>query len=311
MNRPAPPRPRSLELFTGGILLFLLLSGALWSFASAAGQTLLLPILLAGCALLTVLLTLLCALPTRWMLAGMAALLAALLLLVWRLFPWLRLGEITYRCAVVNTVCTSLELDGFIRPIAQLPDAVWVRCATLLTLVASGALGTPLALAVVRRPSLPAAFLLTGPFVLAPLCISVTPDWMPLMGLLLGWIALGLGALVRRWDRAGAARLTLLSLPAAALLLALLGLAMPQLPAAPVGRRRSGCHQHLGVPPGPVPRPRKGSLRPWVGRLLYRRGRQDRAGRRRPPPLLRPDGAGGGHRAAGPHLPAGLLQRRV
>ncbi len=228
MNRPAPPRPRSLELFTGGILLFLLLSGALWSFASAAGQTLLLPILLAGCALLTVLLTLLCALPTRWMLAGMAALLAALLLLVWRLFPWLRLGEITYRCAVVNTVCTSLELDGFIRPIAQLPDAVWVRCATLLTLVAAGALGTPLALAVVRRPSLPAAFLLTGPFVLAPLCISVTPDWMPLMGLLLGWIALGLGALVRRWDRAGAARLTLLSLPAAALLLALLGLAMPQ-----------------------------------------------------------------------------------
>ncbi len=228
MNRPAPPRPRSLELFTGGILLFLLLSGALWSFASAVDQTLLLPILLAGCALLTVLLTLLCALPTRWMLAGMAALLAALLLLVWRLFPWLRLGEITYRCAVVNTVCTSLELDGFIRPIAQLPDAVWVRCATLLTLVAAGALGTPLALAVVRRSSLPAAFLLTGPFVLAPLCISVTPDRIPLMGLLLGWIALGLGALVRRWDRAGAARLTLLSLPAAALLLALLGLAMPQ-----------------------------------------------------------------------------------
>lgn len=221
-------RPRPLELFTGCLLLFLLLTGTLWSFSSAVGQTLHPILLLTGCTLLSVLLTLLCALPTRWMLFGMAAVLGAAGFTVWRLFPMMQLGEITFRCAVVNTVCTSLELDGFIYPIAQLPTMVWVRSATLLALVVAAVLGVLLALAVIRRPSFSVSFLLTAPFVLAPLCISVTPAWLPLMGLLLGWTVMGLGSLVRRQDRAGAARLTLLSLPAAALLLFLLGLAMPQ-----------------------------------------------------------------------------------
>ena len=221
-------RPRPLELFTGCLLLFLLLTGTLWSFSSAVGQTLHPFLLLTGCTLLSVLLTLICALPTRWMLFGMAAVLGAAGFTVWRLFPIMQLGEITFRCAVVNTVCTSLELDGFIYPIAQLPTMVWVRSATLLALVVAAVLGVLLALAVIRRPSFSVSFLLTAPFVLAPLCISVTPAWLPLMGLLLGWTVMGLGSLVRRQDRAGAARLTLLSLPAAALLLFLLGLAMPQ-----------------------------------------------------------------------------------
>lgn len=224
----ASRRPRPLELFTGCLLLFLLLTGTLWSFSSAVQQPLHPLLLLIGCALLSVLLTLICALPTRWMLFGMAAVLGAAGYTVWRLFPIMQLGEITYRCSVVNTVCTSLELDGFIHPIAQLPTGVWVRSATLLTLVVAAVLGVLLALAVVRRPSFSVSFLLTSPFVLAPLCISVTPAWLPLMGLILGWTVMGLGSLVRRQDRAGAAKLTLLSLPAAALLLFLLGLAMPQ-----------------------------------------------------------------------------------
>lgn len=221
-------RPRPLDLFTGCLLLFLLLTGTLWAFSSAVGQTLHPFLLLTGCTLLSVLLTLLCALPTRWMLFGMAAVLGAAGFTVWRLFPIMQLGEITFRCAVVNTVCTSLELDGFIYPIAQLPTMVWVRSATLLALVVAAVLGVLLALAVVRYPSFSATFLLTAPFILAPLCISVTPAWLPLMALILAWCVMGLGSLVWRQDRAGAARLTLLSLPAAALLLFLLGLAMPQ-----------------------------------------------------------------------------------
>lgn len=221
-------RPRPLELLAGGVLLFLLLTGALWSFSSAAGQPLHLLLFLAGCVLLSVLLTVLCALPTRWMLAGMGAVLGAAGLTVWRLFPILRLGEISFRCSVVNTVCTSLELDHYIQPIDQLPQAVWIGSATLLALVVAAVLGVLLALAVVRMPSFSAAFLLTGPFALLPLCISVTPAWAPLMALILAWCAMGLSSLVRRQDQAGAARLTLLALPAAALLLVLLGLAMPR-----------------------------------------------------------------------------------
>lgn len=227
-KRQPRPRPGWLELLTGGLLLFLLLTGALWSFSTAVGQSLHLFIFLTGCLLLSVLLTILCALPTRWMLTGMAAVLCAAGLAVWRLFPIMRLGEISFRCAVVNTICTSLERDGFIEPIVQLPEMVWVRSATLLALVVAAVLGVLLALAVIRYPSFSAAFLLTGLFALLPLCISVTPAWVPLMALILAWCVMGLGSLVRRHNRAGAARLTLLSFPAVALLLFLLGVAMPQ-----------------------------------------------------------------------------------
>ena len=48
------------------------------------------------------------------------------------------------------------------------------------------------------------------------------------MALLLGWITLGLTSLIRRRDPAGAARLTLLALPAGAALLALLTVALPR-----------------------------------------------------------------------------------
>ena len=96
-GRPRP-RPGWLELLTGGILLFLLLTGSLWSFSSAVGQPLQMSVFLGGCVLLTVLLTVLCALPTRWMLAGMAGVLLLDGLAVWRLFTAMRLGEIAYRC---------------------------------------------------------------------------------------------------------------------------------------------------------------------------------------------------------------------
>ena len=224
------PRPRSgwLELLTGGFLLFLLLSSTLWSFSSAVGQSLELTLFLTVCVLLSVLLTVLCALPTRWMLVSMAAVLCIDGLVVWQMFTAMRLGEITFRCSVVNTVCTSLELDGFIEPILQLAPSVWIRAATILALAVAAVLVVLLALAVIRFPSFSATFLLTAPFVLAPLCISVTPAWLPLMVLILAWCVMGLGSLARRWDQAGAARLTLVSFPAVALLLLLLNAAMPQ-----------------------------------------------------------------------------------
>ncbi len=227
-KRQPRPRPGWLELLTGGILLFLLLTGSLWSFSSAVGQPLQMSVFLGGCVLLTILLTVLCALPTRWMLAGMAGVLLLDGLAVWRLFTAMRLGEITFRCSVVNTVCTSLELDGFIEPILQLPMEVWIRSATVFALAVAAVLAVLLALAVVRCPSFSFTFLLTGPFVLAPLCISVTPACPPLMVLILAWCVMGLGSLARRWDRQGAARLTLVSFPAVALLLLLLNAAMPQ-----------------------------------------------------------------------------------
>lgn len=89
-------------------------------------------------------------------------------------------------------------------------------------------LGALLGLGIVRLRSFWFAFWCSVPLVLAPLCISVTPGWLPLMALVLGWCVLGLTSLVRRQDPHGAALLNLVALPAGALLLSALTLAMPQ-----------------------------------------------------------------------------------
>ena len=108
-----------------------------------------------------------------------------------------------------------------------LPEALWTNCATLLVLLALVPLGALLGLGVVRLRSFWLVFVSSFPFVLLPLCISVTPGWLPLMALVLGWVVPALTSLLARTSPLGAARLNLAALPAAALLLAALSLAMP------------------------------------------------------------------------------------
>lgn len=229
-DRPRRPpfRPTPISLLGDGMLLFLAVSGALFSFCTAFSVELRADLLLAGCGAFTLVGLLIWSLPKLWWtlpLAGAAGLWGWGL---WRLWDYLVLGEITLRCSVVNTFCTSLQLDGFIQPIAELPDEVWALSATLLVLAAALPLSLLLGLAILRARSFWFTFWVTFPFPLAPICISVTPAWLPLMALVLAWSVLGLTSLVGRRDRKGSARLTLLALPAAALLLALLTAAMPQ-----------------------------------------------------------------------------------
>ena len=229
-DRPRRPpfRPTPVSLLGDGVLLFLCVYGALFSFCTAFSVELRADLLLAGCGAFTLVGLLIWSLPRLWWtlpLAGAAGLWGWGL---WRLWDYLVLGEITLRCSVVNTFCTSLQLDGFIQPIAELPDEVWALSATLLVLAAALPLSLLLGLAILRARSFWFTFWVTFPFPLASICISVTPAWLPLMALVLAWSVLGLTSLVGRRDRKGSARLTLLALPAAALLLALLTVAMPQ-----------------------------------------------------------------------------------
>ena len=224
----APFRLTPAALAGNAVLLLLCLFGAVFSFLSAfdvpTEPRLLAVICLAwaGIAVLT------WSLPRRWWVLPLFLSAAAWGYGLWRLWDYLVLGEIALRCAVVNTFCASLGLDGFIRPIAQLPDGVWALSAALLAAAAALPLALLLGLAIFRARSFWFVFWVTLPFVLAPLCISVTPAWPPLMALLLGWMVLGLTSLIRRRDPAGAARLTLLALPAGAALLALLTVALPR-----------------------------------------------------------------------------------
>ena len=157
--------------------------------------------------------------------ASLALLAAAWLLAVRRLWQPLALGAEALRVDVVNTVSASLELGFTLEPALSLPEALWTNCATLLVLLALVPLGALLGLGVVRLRSFWLVFVSSFPFVLLPLCISVTPGWLPLMALVLGWVVPALTSLLARTSPLGAARLNLAALPAAALLLAaLLGL---------------------------------------------------------------------------------------
>ena len=226
-KRP-PFRPTPASVVGDGILLFLSLYGTVLSFTSAFSAQVWPPLLLAGCVVYTAVSLLTWSLPRRWWAFPLAVIAGLWGLGLWKLRELLVLGEISLRCSVANTFCTSLGLDGFIQPIAQLPDSTWVLCATVLVLAVMLPLSLLLGLAIQRARSFWFTFWVTLPFPLAPICISVTPAWLPLTALLLVWCTMGLTSLVGRQDRKGATRLTLAVLPAGALLLALLTAAMPR-----------------------------------------------------------------------------------
>ena len=180
-----------------------------------------------GCLLLLVLAGTVFSFLTAFSVLPLALLAAAWVLAVRRLWQPLALGAEALRVDVVNTVSASLELGFTLEPALSLPEALWTNCATLLVLLALVPLGALLGLGVVRLRSFWLVFVSSFPFVLLPLCISVTPGWLPLMALVLGWVVPALTSLLARTSPLGAARLNLAALPAAALLLAALSLAMP------------------------------------------------------------------------------------
>ena len=229
-NRPRRPpfRPTPASLAGDGVLLFLCLYGAVLSFVSAFSVRTYPILLVAGFVVCTAVSLLTWSLPRRWWALPLLLVSGLWAWGLWKLWDWLVLGEISLRCAVVNTFCASLGLDGYIEPIAQLSPSVWAMGATLLVLAALLPLSLLLGLTIQRFRSFWLTFWVTFPFPLAPICISVTPAWLPLCALLLVWCTMGLASLVGRQDRKGAARLTLAVLPAGALLLAGLTAAMPQ-----------------------------------------------------------------------------------
>ena len=227
-HRPAPLKRGPLVLLGDGVLLFLVLAGAVGSFCTAFTLDVSLPLVYAGCALCALIFLAVWSLPRRWWALPLAVCAGLWGAALWRMWDGLALGEVSVRCSVVNTFCLSLGLDGMIQPAAELPADTWTAAATLLVLLVTVPLGALLGLGIVRLRSFWFAFWCSVPLVLAPLCISVTPGWLPLMALVLGWCVLGLTSLVRRQDPHGAALLNLVALPAGALLLSALTLAMPQ-----------------------------------------------------------------------------------
>ena len=223
-----PPEKRSpLTVLLDGILVFLALAGSLFSFSTAFSlQVRTLPLLL-GCGLCA--LAVLASLSLsrfRW-----APPIVIALGWTWalrELWDTLALGEISLRCSVVNTVVASLGTGQAIRPIAELPDSVWQDACTALVLMAAVPLALLLGLSIMRARSFWLTALLCLPFVAAPLAVSITPAWLPLMAVLVCWGTLALPSLSVRSGRKRYDQLRLVSLPVCTLALALLTAAMPR-----------------------------------------------------------------------------------
>ena len=228
-NTPkTPPEKRSpLTVLLDGILVFLALAGSLFSFSTAFSlQVRTLPLLL-GCGLCA--LAVLASLSLsrfRWAPPIVIALGWAWALR--ELWDTLALGEISLRCSVVNTVVASLGTGQAIRPIAELPDSVWQDACTALVLMAAVPLALLLGLSIMRARSFWLTALLCLPFVAAPLAVSITPAWLPLMAVLVCWGTLALPSLSVRSGRKRYDQLRLVSLPVCTLALALLTAAMPR-----------------------------------------------------------------------------------
>ena len=177
-----------------------------------------------------------------------------------------------------------------------------------------GTAGALLGLGVVRLRSFWLVFVSSFPFVLLPLCISVTPGWLPLMALVLGWVVPALtspaGPHLAPGGRAPQPGRPSGRRPAA-------GRPQPDhahghLPAPRLGRPGPTAPHQSGRPPGGRPAGGERPLRHWQRRGTAGRRRRLRLSLRRgAAALLRTHRAGGGDRPHWPHLPAGALRRGI
>ena len=100
------------------------LAGAVGSFCTAFTLDVSLPLVYAGCALCALIFLAVWSLPRRWWALPLAVCAGLWGAALWRMWDGLALGEVSVRCSVVNTFCLSLELDGMIRPVLELPEEV-------------------------------------------------------------------------------------------------------------------------------------------------------------------------------------------
>jgi transglutaminase-like putative cysteine protease len=134
-----------------------------------------------------------------------------------------RVGAVFARKLDLGLVAPDFSQELSVLTVAKRQEVCTLLCVLFLLLLALW-----LGWAVVRRRSFWLGFWGTFPILLVPLSITVTPRWIPLMALLLFWATGVLTRLVKKDDPRGNARLTLAVLPLTALLLFLLGLALPE-----------------------------------------------------------------------------------
>lgn len=216
---------RAAVALTDGLMLLLGLYGTLFSFLTAFSLTLDTGALLRLLLILTAAALLVFSLPKP--VYRLALSLVWLLVLGWFVyeeFSTLYVGALSAAEQVggIFAARIGLGLTGpdFSEQLGSLGLADQWQALTLLVSGLLALLALGLGWVVVERRSFWLSFGLTFPILLVPLTITVTPGYLPLAALLLFWAAGLLSRLVAKADPWGSSKLTMLTLPLAALLLA-------------------------------------------------------------------------------------------
>lgn len=154
---------------------------------------------------------------------------AAWLGLIWRFRAAAALGLLKTSSLMIeqfaaHSAWTFVDLGA---DITNMADALAAQRVTLFLLLALFPWVALFTWAVVRRHSFSLSFVLTLPFVAAPLWFYIQPGFPLLMGLLLFWGGMAFARLVPKGDRGAAGWVALYSLPALALCLVLLNALAP------------------------------------------------------------------------------------
>lgn len=214
-----------------GLMLFLGLYGTAFCIITGFSLPADYAALGAVCFWLTVLFTALFALPKLWQRsAGLGLLALGLGWWVWDNLDALCLGALAVVRQVGRLFITAFGLSGSLELteyLGGLTLAEETRLATMCLFTFFALLGCALGWLIGRGHSFWVALWCTAPFLLAVLANTVTPNWTPLIMLLLFW-ALGLmGRYLGRSDPGGAAKLTLCAAPVVLAVLVGLKLLLP------------------------------------------------------------------------------------
>lgn len=233
MNTPLTPTRRLAAALAHWLLLLLGLYGAIFVFLSSFPLLVEEGAVLSACAVSALLGLVVFSLPkARYRVCLVLGWLGWLLWMVWMNFS--DLVRVAFACAervgavFAKKIGMGLVAADFSDYIGDLTLVEERALCTLLCVLVVALLGLFLSWAVVGRKSFWLAFAGTFPILLCPLTITVTPDWWPLMALLLFWAVGVLTRLVARHDPWGCAKLIFLALPSGALLLFLLWTLLPQ-----------------------------------------------------------------------------------
>lgn len=219
LRRQMPHKHTPAMIISDGLILLMALMGTMFSFVSSYDANVNQTALAGWCIIAALMALVIFCLPRRWIpLLVVNGVSALVILNMWDLVV---AGVYYVRSSVLNTLARQSYLfEPYNPPVAligpqETAATLWLALIALL-------LALLLGWSIVRAGSFWLVLALTLSMMMPALLFESFPDWLPFMAMVLSWAVMLLTSLCRKCDPVGGGRFALITLPAAALLLAAL-----------------------------------------------------------------------------------------